>query len=64
MEGAEIGVLKDDSLNHQTRASAASLAKSDSLTMGTSDHFDSVASQRLPLGAELKLALNLIPAHA
>jgi formate hydrogenlyase transcriptional activator len=56
--------LKDDSLNHQTRASAASLAKSDSLTMGSSDHFDGVASQRLPLGAELKLALNLTPAHA
>jgi len=57
-------VLKDDSLSHQTGASAASLAKSDSLTMGSSDHLDSVASQRLPLGAELKLALNLIPAHA
>jgi len=57
-------VLKDDSLSHQTTASAASLAKSDSLTMGSSDHLDSVASQRLPLGAELKLALNLIPAHA
>ena len=32
--------------------------------MGSSDHLDSVASQRLPLGAELKLAINLIPAHA
>jgi PAS domain S-box-containing protein len=57
-------VLKDDSLSHQTGASAASLAKSDSLTMGSSNHFDSVTSQCLPLGAELKLALNLIPAHA
>jgi len=57
-------VLKDDSLSHQTGASAASLAKSDPLTMGSSDHFDSVAQQRLPLGAELQLALNLIPAHA
>jgi formate hydrogenlyase transcriptional activator len=27
------------------------------------DHFDSVAHKRLPLGAELQLALNLIPAH-
>ena len=27
------------------------------------DHFDSVAQKRLPLGAELQLALNLIPAH-
>jgi formate hydrogenlyase transcriptional activator len=57
-------VLKDDSLSHQTIASAASLAKSDSLTMGSSDHFESVASKHLPLGAELKLTLNLIPAHA
>src|SRR6185436_3061705 len=61
---AQIGVLKDVSLNHQSGASAVSLAKSDPLTMGSSDHFDSVAQQRLPLGAELQLALNLIPAHA
>ena len=27
------------------------------------DHLDSVAQKRLPLGAELQLALNLIPAH-
>jgi len=27
------------------------------------DHFDCVAHKRLPLGAELQLALNLIPAH-
>jgi PAS domain S-box-containing protein len=55
----QIGVLKDDSLN-QTGASAVSL---DLLTVGSSDHFDSVAQKRLPLGAELQLALNLIPAH-
>src|SRR5258705_6453464 len=36
---------------------------SDPLTIGSSDHFDSVAQKRLPLGAELQLALNLIPAH-
>ena len=41
-----------------------SLAKSDPLTVGSSDYFDSVAQKRLPLGAELQLALNLIPAHA
>ena len=40
-----------------------SLAKSDPLTVGSSGHFDSVAQKRLPLGAELQLALNLIPAH-
>src|SRR5258705_14001739 len=57
------GVLEDDSLNHQTGAWAVSLAKSDPLTVGSSDHFDSVAQKRLPLGAELQLALNLIPAH-
>jgi len=57
------GVLKDVSLNHQTGASAVSLAKSDPLTVGSFDHFDSVAQKRLPLGAELQLALNLIPAH-
>jgi formate hydrogenlyase transcriptional activator len=55
--------LKVDSLNHQTGTSAVSLAKSDPLTAGSSDHFDSVAQKRLPLGAELQLALNLIPAH-
>jgi PAS domain S-box-containing protein len=55
--------LEDDSLNHQTGAWAVSLAKSDPLTVGSSDHFDSVAQKRLPLGAELQLALNLIPAH-
>jgi PAS domain S-box-containing protein len=27
------------------------------------DHFDSVTQKRLPLGAELRIALNLIPAH-
>jgi formate hydrogenlyase transcriptional activator len=57
------GGLEDDSLNHQTGAWAVSLAKSDPLTVGSSDHFDSVAQKRLPLGAELQLALNLIPAH-
>jgi formate hydrogenlyase transcriptional activator len=55
--------LKDDSLNHPTGASAVRLANSDPLTVGSSDHFDSVAQKRLPLGAELQLALNLIPAH-
>ena len=55
--------MKHDSLNHQTGAWAVSLAKSDPLTVGSSDHFDSVAQKRLPLGAELQLALNLIPAH-
>jgi formate hydrogenlyase transcriptional activator len=55
--------LKDDSLNHQTGARAVHLAKSDPLTVGSSDHFDSVAQKRLPLGAELQLTLNLIPAH-
>lgn len=39
------------------------LAKSEPLTIGSSDHFDSVAQKRLPLGAELQIALNLIPAH-
>ncbi len=39
------------------------LPKSDSLTVGSSDHFDRIAPKRLPLGAELQLALNLIPAH-
>jgi len=39
------------------------LAKSNPLNVGSSDHFDSVAQQRLPPGAELQLALNLIPAH-
>ena len=38
-------------------------AKSDPLTVGSSDHFDNVAQKRLPLGGELQLALNLIPAH-
>jgi len=37
---------------------------SDPLMAGSSDHFDSVAQKRLPLGRELQLALNLIPAHA
>jgi formate hydrogenlyase transcriptional activator len=55
--------LKDDSLNHQTGARAVRLAKSDPLTVVSSDHFDSVAQKRLPLGPELQLALNLIPAH-
>jgi len=39
------------------------LAKLDPLTVGSSDHFDGVAQKRLPLGAELQAALNLIPAH-
>jgi hypothetical protein len=56
-------VVKDDSINHQTGASAVRLAKSDVLTVDSPDHFDSVAQKRLPLGAELQLALNLIPAH-
>ena len=56
----QIGVLKDDFLNHQTGASSVSL---DPLTVGSSDHFASVAQKRLPLGPELQLALNLIPAH-
>jgi PAS domain S-box-containing protein len=55
--------LKDDSLNHQTGTSVVSLAKSDPLMVGSSDHFDSVAQKRLPLDPELQLALNLIPAH-
>jgi PAS domain S-box-containing protein len=57
----QAGVLKD--LNHQTGALAVGLAKSDPLMFGSSDHLDSVAQKRLPLGAELQLALNLIPAH-
>ena len=40
-----------------------STAKSDLITIGSPDHFDGVAQKRLPLGAELQLALNLIPAH-
>jgi hypothetical protein len=56
--------VKDVSSDHQTGTSAVRVAQSDPLTVGSSDHFDSVAQQRLPLGAELKLALNLIPAHA
>ena len=44
-----MGILRDDSLNHQTGAWAASLAESE-LT-------------RLPFGAELQLDLDLIPAH-
>jgi PAS domain S-box-containing protein len=63
LQEAAGGGLEDDSLNHQTGAWAVSLAKSDPLTVGSSDHFDSVAQKRLPLGAELQLALNLIPAH-
>jgi hypothetical protein len=59
-EGAD-GVLKDESLNHQR---AVSFAMSDPPTVGSSDHFDSVAQKRLPLGAELQFALDLIPAHA
>jgi PAS domain S-box-containing protein len=55
--------LKDDSLNHQSVASAVRLAESDSMTVGSSNHVDSVAKERLPLGAGLQLALNLIPAH-
>ncbi|HXQ32633.1 MAG TPA: PAS domain-containing protein, partial [Anaerolineales bacterium] len=54
--------MKDDSITHQTGASAVHLAKSDPPTVGPSDHFDSVAQKRLPLGAELQLALNLISA--
>jgi len=55
--------LKDDSLIHQTGASAVRLAESDPPPVGPSDHFNSVAQKRLPLGAELQLALNLIPAQ-
>lgn len=54
--------MKDDSFNHQSGASAVSLAKLDPLTVDSFDHFNSV-QRRLPLGAELQLALNLIPAH-
>ena len=39
------------------------LAKPDPLTIGSSDHFEGFAQKRLPLGTELQLALNLIPAH-
>ena len=39
------------------------LVKSNPLAVGSSDHFESVAQKRLPLGSELQLALNLIPAH-
>jgi PAS domain S-box-containing protein len=52
--------LKEDPLNHETGASAVSL---DPLTVGSFDHLNSVAQKRLPLGQELQLALNLIPAH-
>jgi PAS domain S-box-containing protein len=55
--------LKDDSLNHQTGTRAVRRAESDPLTVGSSDHFDSVAQKRLPPGLELQLALNLIPAY-
>ena len=55
--------MKDVSRDYQTAASAVRIAKSDPLTIDSSDHFDSVAQKRLPLGAELQLALNLIPAH-
>jgi PAS domain S-box-containing protein len=56
----QVAVLKDDSVNHQM---AVSLAKPGPLTVGSSDHFDSVAQKRLPPGPELQTALNLIPAN-
>jgi PAS domain S-box-containing protein len=55
--------VKDVSGDHQTGASGVLVAKSEPLTAGSSDHLDSVAQKCLPLGAELQLALNLIPAH-
>ena len=55
--------MKEVSLNDQSEASALSLAKPDPLTGGTSASFYSVAQKRLPLGADLQTALNLIPAH-
>jgi len=39
------------------------VSKSDALTVCSSDDFDSLAQKRLPPGAELQFALNLIPAH-
>jgi formate hydrogenlyase transcriptional activator len=55
--------VKDASRDHQTGASAVLVAKSEPPPVGSSDHFDSVAQKLPPLGAELQLALNLIPAH-
>ena len=62
-KGGADQVVKDVSSDHQTGTFAVRFAQSDPLTVGLSDHFDSVAQKHLPLGAELKLALNLIPAH-
>ena len=62
-KGGADQVVKDVSSDHQTGTFAVRVAQSDPLTVGLSDHFDSVAQKHLPLGAELKLALNLIPAH-
>jgi len=55
--------VKDVSRNHQTGASAVRVAQSDPPTVGSSDHLHGVAQKRLPLGGELQLALNLIPAY-
>ena len=55
--------MEDDSLNNRNAAGPVGLAKSDPPPVGSSDHFNSVAQKRLPLGSELQLALNLIPAH-
>ncbi len=55
--------MEDDSLNNRNAAGSVGLAKSDPPPVGSSDHFNSVAQKRLPLGLELQLALNLIPAQ-
>jgi PAS domain S-box-containing protein len=62
-KGGADQVVKDVSGDQQTGTSAVRVAQSDPPTVGSSDHFDSVAQKRLPLGAELQLALNLIPAY-
>ncbi len=63
-KGGADQVVKDVSNDHQTGTFAVRVAQSDPLTVGLSDHFDSVAQKHLPLGAELKLALNLIPSYS
>ncbi|MDX6501481.1 MAG: formate hydrogenlyase transcriptional activator [Blastocatellia bacterium] len=55
--------MEDDSLNNRNAAGSVGLTKSDPPPVGPSEHFNSVAQKRLPLGAELQLALNLIPAQ-
>jgi hypothetical protein len=62
-KGGADQVVKDVSSDHQTGTSAVRVAQSDPLMVGSSDLFDSVAQKRLPLGAELQRALNLIPAY-